>query len=119
MITLDDEYGIVHWISKEARYKIIELLLTTRSVRQLANELGVSATAVKKYIERKTHPSDATMIKLLTILAPYEQDKVYELIINDLFDALTRLIELIGDNERLLDMVREKLKEVELFVEQR
>ncbi len=115
---MDDEYGIVHWISKEARYKIIELLLTTRSVRQLANELGVSATAVKKYIERKTHPSDTTMIKLLTILAPYEQDKVYELIINDLFDALTRLVELVKDNEQLLNLIREKLKEVELIVEQ-
>ncbi len=114
---MDDEYGIVHWISKEARYKIIELLLTTRSVRQLANELGVSATAVKKYIERKTHPSDTTMIKLLTILAPYEQDKVYELIINDLFDALTRLVELVKDNEQLLNLIREKLKEVELIVE--
>jgi len=118
VIALDDEYGIVHWISKEARYRIIELLLTTRSVRQLANELGVSATAVKKYIERKTHPSDTTMVKLLTILAPYEQDKVYELIINDLFDALARLVELVKDNEQLLNMIREKLKEVELLVEQ-
>ncbi|MEM0225085.1 MAG: helix-turn-helix domain-containing protein, partial [Desulfurococcaceae archaeon] len=48
----------VHWVSKNARYRIIELMLSTRSITELARVLGVSPTAVRKYIKRISHPSD-------------------------------------------------------------
>jgi len=40
----------VHLLSKEARRKIIEVLASSRGVRRLADELGVTPAAVSKYL---------------------------------------------------------------------
>lgn len=106
----------IHWLSKEARFKIIDLLLSTRSIRQLAEELGISTTAVRKYINRKTHPSDNTVERALEIMAPYEEEKLVKIIIDDLAEALKRLYESIDKRvykEYLLNKLREAVKEIE------
>jgi len=41
----------VHLLSKEARRKIIEVLASSRGVRRLADELGVTPAAVSKYLQ--------------------------------------------------------------------
>ncbi len=105
------EYLPVHWLSKDARRKIIQFMLTTRSVKQLARELGVSTTAVRKYINGSTHPSDETMIRIFEILAPYERDRIYKIMIDDLVEALNQLIRNI-DDKSLKEYIHLRLKRV-------
>lgn len=99
----------VHWISKEARYKIIEFMLSTRSVTELARELGVSPTAVRKYLKRVSHPSDEVLSRALKALAPYEFDAILEIITNDLLNALKKLYTVVDDahKEKIRRMIRE------------
>ncbi|ADI32209.1 helix-turn-helix domain-containing protein [Staphylothermus hellenicus] len=106
----------IHWLSKDARFRIIDLMLSTRSIRQLAEELGVSTTAIRKYIYRKTHPSDKTVEKALEIMAPYEEEKLIKIIIDDLVEALRRLVESIDKSEYreyLLRKLGEVIREIE------
>ncbi len=105
----------VHWLSKDARYKIIDIMLSTRSIRQLAEELGVSSTAIRKYISRKTHPSDETMYRVLKIMAPYEEERLITIIIDDIIEAVKRLYTSLEKEEYrkyLLIKLKEVLKEI-------
>ncbi len=110
-ICLETQHLPVHWLSKEARRRIIQLMLSTRSVKQLAKELGISTTAVRKYLNGVTHPSDETMIKVFEALAPYEKDRVYRIMIDDLTEALNHLAEIINDST-LRKYIYVKVKEV-------
>jgi len=101
----------VHWLSKDARYRIVDLLLSTRSVRQLAMELGVSPTAIRKYINRVTHPSDETMKKILEIVAPYEEEKVVKIITDDMIEAIYLLSRSLEDT-RYKKYLYSRLKEI-------
>lgn len=99
----------VHWISKDARYKIIEFMLSTRSVTELARELGISPTAVRKYIKRVSHPSDEVLARALSALAPYEMDVVLDIITEDLVSAVKRLYTVVNDNHK--EIIRKKFRE--------
>ncbi len=101
----------VHWLSKEARRRVIEIMLSTRSIHQLAQELGISPTAVRKYLEGRTHPSDQTMIKAFEILAPYEKEQVYRVVIDDLTDALNFLLRNL-DEESQVGYLEKRIREV-------
>lgn len=106
----------VHWLSKDARYRIIDLMLSTRTATSLAEELGISRGAIRKYINRETHPSDNIMIKVFQIIAPYEEDRVIKIVIDDLVEALRRLCESLDKREHknyLLKKLREVIKELE------
>ncbi len=83
---------LVHWLSKEARYRIVEVLMSTRSERELAKDLGVTSTAVYKYLERKTHPSDTIVARALKILNEYEKERVYKLVADDIISAIEELL---------------------------
>ncbi len=105
----------VHWLSKNARYKIIDIMLSTRSIRQLAEELGVSSTAIRKYISRKTHPSDETMYRVIKIMAPYEEERLITIMIDDIIEAVKRLYTSLEKEEYrkyLLTKLKEVLKEI-------
>ncbi len=109
---------IVHWISKDARYRIIELMLSTRTAKQLASELGLSVAAINKYLSRRTHPSDETIARILGIMSDYERERVLEIIMDDLLEALeTMYNEVVRDNtvfkEYFLKRVRELLEKLE------
>lgn len=112
------KYLPVHWLSKDARRKIIQFMLTTRSIKQLARELGVSTTAVRKYINGETHPSDETMIRVFEILAPYEENRIYKIMIDDLIDALNKLIDNINDDP-LREYIYSRLRRVMRNIEER
>ncbi len=106
-------HDIVHWISKDARYRIIELMLSTRSTRQLAEELGVSPAAVNKYIRRATHPSDDTIRRALEILGEYEKERVLQVIIDDILGALEAVInDIVDDNIELKNYLRGRLENI-------
>jgi len=112
----NDAPGIpVHWLSKDARFRIIETLISTRSLTDLAKELGVTSTAIRKYMKRETHPSDEVILKALSILAPYEEEKVYSIIISDLVSALRLLYKMLDEKYR--EKVRKLIEEV--ILEQR
>ncbi|WP_440059584.1 helix-turn-helix domain-containing protein [Thermogladius sp. 4427co] len=98
------------WVSKEARLKIIEVVLSSRSVKQLASELGVSPTAVRKYLNRRAYPSDEVVSKIIRNLAPYEKEKVYEILIDDLTASLKDLAALI-DDDRLKNLLKSRVLE--------
>ncbi|MEM4475681.1 MAG: helix-turn-helix domain-containing protein [Desulfurococcaceae archaeon] len=83
---------LVHWLSKEARYRIIEVLMSTRSERELAKDLGVTSTAIYKYLERKTHPSDTIIARALKVLNEYEKERVYKLVADDIISAIEELL---------------------------
>jgi predicted transcriptional regulator len=101
----------VHWLSKEARYKIIDVLLSTRTVHSLADELGVSRTTIRKYINREMHPSDEVMARVFQIYAPYEEERILKIAIDDLVEAIRMLAESI-DREELRKYMLEKLRGV-------
>jgi predicted transcriptional regulator len=100
----------VHWVSKEARYKLIELMLSTRSLTELAKILGVTPTAVRKYIKRSAHPSDEVLLKAIESLAPYEKDQAMSIIISDLLGAVKALYENVEDKYRA--EIKSKLAEI-------
>jgi len=98
------------WVSKEARYKIIELMLSTRSLTELSKALGVTPTAVRKYIKRSAHPSDEVLLKAIEALAPYEKDTAMSIIISDLVEAIKALYESV--DEKYKNEIRSRLAEI-------
>jgi len=100
----------VQWISKEARYKIIELMLSTRSLTELSKALGVTPTAVRKYIKRSAHPGDDVLLKAIEALAPYERDTAMSIIISDLVGAVKALYESV--DEKYKSEIKYKLAEI-------
>ncbi len=103
---------IVYWLSKEARYKIIDLMLTTRSMKQLARELGITPPAISKYLSRQTHPSDKTMAKALSAASPYEREKILEIIIEDILNAIEVLFRNLEEYDELREYFRKRLEEI-------
>lgn len=79
------------WLSRDTRLKLIELLISTRSTLELSRVLGISPTAVRKYSRGIAAPSDQIIAKILDILAPYEREEAYKMIIDDLKQIVERL----------------------------
>jgi len=97
----------VHWISKEARYKIIDIMLSTRSITELARVLGISPTAVRKYVKRIAHPSDTVLARAIEQAEMYEKAAIIEVIINDLLEAVAKLYKSVDDKYK--EEIRERL----------
>ena len=88
----------IHLLSKEARLKLIELALSHRSAKELAEELGVSPAAISKYMSGRMHPSDDTIRKLFRILDPGEHVRAYTIILEDLAYGIEELLEYVSAN---------------------
>jgi len=101
----------VHWLSKEARFKIIDVMLSTRTANSLAAELGLSRSAIRKYINRETHPSDEVMQQIFQVCKPYERDRIVRIAIDDLIEAIKMLSKSIENSEQR-KYLAEKLREV-------
>lgn len=100
----------VHWLSKEARFKIVDALLSSRTAKSLAEELGVSRSAIVKYVDRETHPSDRVIAKAIEIAAPYERDVIIRIVIDDLVEALKKLNDSL-DRERYRKYLLSRIEE--------
>ena len=106
----------VHWLSKEARFRIIDVMLSTRTVNGLAEELGLSRSIIRKYVNRETHPSDEVMARIFQICKPYEEGRIIRIAIDDLVEAVKRLGEGLENDEYrkyLVEKLREVLKQLE------
>ena len=101
----------VEWLSKEARFKIIETLISTRSIVDLARNLGVTPTAIRKYLRRDTHPSNEVIRRALTIMESYEEEKIFMIIIQDFLSALKMLYDSLGEpyKERMRKIIEEAI----------
>lgn len=102
----------IHWLSKEARFRIIELMSNTRSIKELAEQLEVSRTMIRKYLSRKTHPSDLVLEKALNHVAEYEKEAIVKIVIDDIVNAVELLRNTIVDNERCVEYLKYRLNEV-------
>ncbi|ARM75739.1 hypothetical protein [Acidianus manzaensis] len=104
----------IHNISKEAREDIISILLENRSKKELANELGVTPTAILKFSKGVTHASDETIEKAIEISNEEERKRIVEVILNDLISSL---IEIIKENPEIeiekINELRKVLDEIE------
>jgi transcriptional regulator with XRE-family HTH domain len=83
----------VHNLSKEARLKIIEMLVRSRGKENLARELGISITAINKFLKGSTHPSDRTIINTLKIANENELKIIYKIMFDDLLQSIDELLE--------------------------
>lgn len=100
----------VHWVSKNARYRIIELMLSTRSITELARVLGVSPTAVRKYVKRISHPSDEILSIAIQHAETYEKETIMSLIMDDLLDSIRKFYNAIDEKHK--HELREKLVKI-------
>ena len=108
--------SLAKWVSKDARYKVIEVLVSTRSIKALASELGVSRAAINKYLKRITHPSDETLARALDMVEEYERKRILQILIDDMLEALSiisREIKELNDREAKRMFVERLLKIVE------
>lgn len=93
---------IIHNLSKDARERIIDILLEKRSKKELADELGISPSAITKFINGITHPSDETIEKALEIADEEERQRIYEIIAEDIIESLEEFINNCGfENEKI------------------
>ena len=93
---------IIHNLSKEAREKIIEILLEKRSKKELAEELGITPSAITKFLSGMTHPSDETIERALEIADEEEKERIYEIIVEDIVESLEEFINYSGfENEKI------------------
>ncbi len=84
----------VHLVSKEARHKIVQVMIeSSSSMRDLASRLGISATAIYKYVTGKTHPSDEILLRILEIASYSEKKRIARIIEDDLARGLRNFIE--------------------------
>lgn len=108
--------SLAKWVSKDARYKVIEVLVSTRSIKTLASELGVSRTAINKYLKRITHPSDETLARALDMVEEYERKRILQILIDDMLEALSiisREVKELNDKEAKRMFVERLLRIVE------
>jgi len=82
----------IHLLGKDARLEIIRILLRNRSIKDLAQSLGVTPPAVVKYLAGRTHPSDTTMQRALRIADDDESNLIYSIIIRELASGLEEAV---------------------------
>lgn len=60
--------GICEYISRAARAELVELLVQKLgSITKLAAEVGVTEMAIRKWLSRVTHPSNARLEKIIEL----------------------------------------------------
>ncbi|MDT7875565.1 MAG: helix-turn-helix transcriptional regulator [Sulfolobaceae archaeon] len=101
---------IIHNLSKEARRKIIEILLENRSRKELAEELGLSPAAITKFLNGITHPSDETIEKALEIASEDEKREIINVILNDIMLSLEEFINELNVEVEELERVKKVIQ---------
>ncbi|MFP3259358.1 MAG: helix-turn-helix transcriptional regulator [Sulfolobus sp.] len=101
---------IIHNLSKEARRKIIEILLENRSRKELAEELGLSPAAITKFLNGITHPSDETIEKVLEIASEDEKKEIINVILNDIMLSLEEFINELNVEVEELERVKKVIQ---------
>jgi transcriptional regulator with XRE-family HTH domain len=101
---------IIHNLSKEARRKIIEILLENRSRKELAEELDLSPAAITKFLNGITHPSDETIEKALEMASEDEKREIINVILNDIMLSLEEFINELNVEVEELERVKKVIQ---------
>jgi len=83
----------VHLLSKDARRRIVEVMLNGRSLRELSELLGVTPAAISKYRSGATHPSDDVLVRILERAGEAELMEIARIAFNDLYSGFESLVE--------------------------
>ncbi|MEB3860986.1 MAG: helix-turn-helix domain-containing protein [Desulfurococcales archaeon] len=64
-------YAFVHRLSKPARRELVRLAVQASggSAAVLAERVGVRRQSISKFLSGRAHPSDETMVKILSVIA--------------------------------------------------
>jgi len=78
--------GLCEYISRATRIKLLKLLLKKfSSTRRLAKELGVSHTAVNKWLRPgDAHPSNDNLLKIIELALEHNTNKTSGILRTDL-----------------------------------
>jgi predicted transcriptional regulator len=110
---------IIHMIGKDARRRIIELLVRAYGPSQTAQLLGVSKPAVTKYMKGETHPTDSVIARVLERVDDNILQGVLLIIGQELINAvndyneLLKKLSLTRRSEHLLEELREAIYRLE------
>jgi predicted transcriptional regulator len=80
-------------LGKDARRRIIGVLLESRSYREAAELLGVTPAAIAKYMSGRTHPSDRVVLRALRVAAPEERREIAQIIVEEFMEGLESLVD--------------------------
>ncbi|MCX8195757.1 MAG: transcriptional regulator [Acidilobaceae archaeon] len=83
----------VHLLSKEARKRLIEILLERRGLRETSALLGVTPASISKYRYGAMHPSDETLARALKAMEEEELGEAARVIFYDLYSGFLEFIE--------------------------
>jgi len=102
----------VHLLSKDARRRIVEVMLNGRSLRELSELLGVTPAAISKYKSGATHPSDEVLARILERAGEAELIEIARIAFNDLYGGFESLIEWMSSRGLLDSFVVDRLKKL-------
>ncbi|MCE4618465.1 MAG: hypothetical protein F7C37_03390 [Desulfurococcales archaeon] len=86
-------------IKPETRRKIIEILTSELSYRQVARSLGVTAAAIHKYITGKSTPRDEVVKRAIDLAAELGLTEVGDLILEDIATELEALLKTLAEKD--------------------
>ncbi len=104
---------LLEMTSKQARRKIIELIVSRYGPSETARLLELSKPAVTKYLKGKTHPSDETLRKIFERVEEETRKRVLEVIGEDLLRAVGEFARIAEEEkERRLEAILEEIEEM-------
>ena len=78
-----DDAHFIHMLGKQARLRIVELLVERRGVRAAAELLGVSPAAVSKFLNGDTAPSDKVVARAFMNAGPGELEEMLHIALEE------------------------------------
>ncbi len=107
----------VHLLSKDARRRVVEVMLTGRSLRELSELINVTPAAISKYRSGATHPSDEVLSRMLESASESELEEIAMIAFNDLYSGFMNLIEWMLEKKLVNGSVLERLRKLVEIVE--
>ncbi len=99
-------------LSKDARRRIVEVMLSRRSLRELSELLNVTPAAISKYKSGATHPSDEVLSRALENASRDDLEEIARIAFNDLYSGFINLIEWMLERKLVESYIVEKLREL-------
>ncbi|MCE4601412.1 MAG: helix-turn-helix domain-containing protein [Desulfurococcales archaeon] len=90
---MEDRCQGVSLIGPKTRRRIIEQLSLSLSYRQLASSLGVTPSAIHKYLTGRSTPRDEIMCRAIDLAGDLGLAEIGEIIMEDLAKELEALLE--------------------------
>ncbi|MEN2999574.1 MAG: transcriptional regulator [Acidilobaceae archaeon] len=99
----------VHLLSKEARRRLIEIIIEKRGTREASSVLGVTPASISKYRYAEMHPSDSTLMRALEAMDEEELREAARTVFEDLYSGFLEFAEWAGQRGVLEREMAERL----------